>query len=219
MAINSTYYLDAADLSLATAVYLESTLTNKAPDGFYGDGTISRQQSGGILLAAETCAACEVQVQCFEGIWEEGDPAHPTGGSVTYIDAELNTVTQDLIWLGDTVAIEYIEIISFTGVVEVDCSFLLAYKTPGANEGEISCSSIPPADNFYIYGGDLSCIIADGQIACNTPNLLDKFDGEDKYYLAVYALCDGDNFTYLIQIGTNGYITVIEQCPPTPPPP
>jgi len=95
----------------------------------------------------------------------------------------------------------------------------LAYRTPGANEGEISCSSIPPATNFYIYGGDLSCVIADGQIACNTQSLLDKFDGEDRFYLAVYALCDGNNFTYLIQIGIDGYITVIEQCPPPPPPP
>jgi len=58
MAINSTFYLDAADLTLATAVFLDLSLTLIAPDGFYGDGTITRQQSGGILLTAEACATC-----------------------------------------------------------------------------------------------------------------------------------------------------------------
>ena len=163
--------------------------------------------------------SCNPQAICYEGVWEEGDPAHPEGGSVTYINADGDTIIQDLIWLGDTVGIVYLEIISFTGVVEADCSFPLAYRTPGANEGEISCSSIPPAANFYIYGGDLSCVIADGQIACNTQSLLDKFDGEDKYYLACYALCADDANNYLIQIGIDGYITVIEACPPPPPPP
>jgi hypothetical protein len=57
MATNSTYYLDAADLATATAVYLDSSLAFLAPDGFYGDGTISRQQSLGILLPAETCVS------------------------------------------------------------------------------------------------------------------------------------------------------------------
>jgi hypothetical protein len=58
MAINAPFFLDAPDLVTATAVYLDSALTNKAPDGFYGEGTITRQQSAGILLAQEDCATC-----------------------------------------------------------------------------------------------------------------------------------------------------------------
>jgi len=58
MAVNSTYYLDAANLSLATSVYLDLALTMLAPDGFYGDGTTTRQQSAGILLAAAACSDC-----------------------------------------------------------------------------------------------------------------------------------------------------------------
>ena len=58
MAINSTYYLDAADLTTATSVYLDAGLTNLAPDGFYREGTVVRQQSTGILLAADTCEEC-----------------------------------------------------------------------------------------------------------------------------------------------------------------
>lgn len=58
MAINSTFYLDAANLSLATSVYLDSSLSLLAPDGFYKDGTITRQQSAGILLAVDSCDTC-----------------------------------------------------------------------------------------------------------------------------------------------------------------
>lgn len=58
MAVNAPFYLDAANLTSAVSVYLDSELNNLAPDGYYGDGTITRQQSSGILLTAETCATC-----------------------------------------------------------------------------------------------------------------------------------------------------------------
>lgn len=58
MAINSTYYLNAADLATATAVYLDLALTLIAPDGFYSDGVITREQSLGILLTAAPCPSC-----------------------------------------------------------------------------------------------------------------------------------------------------------------
>jgi hypothetical protein len=58
MAVNSTYYLDAASLSLATAVYLDSSLSLIAPNGFYADGTVVRQQSSGVLLSFSTPDLC-----------------------------------------------------------------------------------------------------------------------------------------------------------------
>jgi hypothetical protein len=58
MAVNSTYYLNALDLATATSVYLDNLLLNIAPDGFYSDGVITRQQSLGILLAANPCPTC-----------------------------------------------------------------------------------------------------------------------------------------------------------------
>jgi hypothetical protein len=58
MAINAPYFLDAANLTSATSVYLDAGLTNLAPDGFYREGTVVRQQSTGILLAADTCPSC-----------------------------------------------------------------------------------------------------------------------------------------------------------------
>jgi hypothetical protein len=55
MAVSSTYFLNAADLTSATAVYTDFSLTNKAPDGAYSDGTISRQQIQGVLSTSEAC--------------------------------------------------------------------------------------------------------------------------------------------------------------------
>lgn len=66
MAINATYYLDAANLSVATSVYLDSSLTYIAPDGFYRDGTVVRQQSTGILLAPETCDCTKPALRSYE---------------------------------------------------------------------------------------------------------------------------------------------------------
>lgn len=71
MAINSTYYLDADDLILSTAVYLDSSLTLIAPDGFYGDGTTTREQSSGILLVAEGCTSCASP--CDTSVGGDGD--------------------------------------------------------------------------------------------------------------------------------------------------
>jgi hypothetical protein len=60
MAINSTFYLNGADLATSTAVYLDFQLLNLAPNGFYGDGTIVRQQVSGILLPYQTCSGCPI---------------------------------------------------------------------------------------------------------------------------------------------------------------
>ena len=70
MAINSTYYLNGADLATATAVYLDAALSLIAPDGFYSDGAISREQSLGILLPAESCGDCGTP--CGEDITASG---------------------------------------------------------------------------------------------------------------------------------------------------
>jgi len=85
MAINSPFFLDAVDLATATAVYLDLSLTNIAPDGFYGDGTITREQSSGILLTAEACATCGTSC---------GSPISGSGGQGIY-QVNLDTGTID----------------------------------------------------------------------------------------------------------------------------
>ena len=57
MASTGTYYIDTADFSTATAVWIDATLTTKAPDGYYSFEGNYRQQSSGILTAISTCTA------------------------------------------------------------------------------------------------------------------------------------------------------------------
>lgn len=58
MATSSTFYLNGPSLASATAVYTNSSLTTLAPNGYYSDGTIVRQQSSGSLLPQSTCPSC-----------------------------------------------------------------------------------------------------------------------------------------------------------------
>ncbi len=58
MAIQGTYYLDAPSLSTATVIYSNASLTVVAPDGFYADGLIVREQASGVLLPQSTCPSC-----------------------------------------------------------------------------------------------------------------------------------------------------------------
>jgi len=56
----ATYYLDGNTLANSAAVYTNVNLTSCAPDGYYSDGVISRQQIGCVLSPAEECAACHL---------------------------------------------------------------------------------------------------------------------------------------------------------------
>ncbi len=54
----ATYYLDAATLPQATAVYLDANLTQCAPDRWYSDGVNVRQQVSCQLLPNALCPSC-----------------------------------------------------------------------------------------------------------------------------------------------------------------
>lgn len=58
MATQQTYYLNGPTLAEATSVFLDVGMTTCAPDGYYSDGTIARQQVGCVLLPAEACPLC-----------------------------------------------------------------------------------------------------------------------------------------------------------------
>jgi hypothetical protein len=57
MATSTTYYIDTDNFSTATAVWINSGLTTKAPDGYYSFGDNYRQQFEGLLLAITSCTA------------------------------------------------------------------------------------------------------------------------------------------------------------------
>lgn len=60
MPIRQPFYLNANNLYSSTAVFLDAALTMCAPDGFYSDGTIVRQQVGCVLLPQQNCTTCSV---------------------------------------------------------------------------------------------------------------------------------------------------------------
>lgn len=212
-----SYYIDSDLFDTATSIWLDELQTELAPDGLYLlDGTY-RQLLSGLLLDPVPCPGCEVQSKCFEGVWEEGDILHPDGGSITYVNADAYTITQDLIWLGDLVVIEYLEILSVIGVVEIDCGSI--ELTEGLrSDGFVSSDICGEAleNTVFIYGNP-GCVIEDGNIACNTNNILDTFNGNNEHYTIYLLLCDTDLYTYVCQIDTEGVITVIQNCPAPPP--
>jgi len=92
MAAIGTYYFDGTTLANATSVYTNASLTTLAPDGFYSDAGIVRQQVNGILLNAQTCNSCAVD--CGSGVTASSngngfytanvDLANSTGAVVVY---------------------------------------------------------------------------------------------------------------------------------------
>lgn len=58
MPIQQQYYLNGPDLSSSTAIFLDALMTICAPNGFYSDGTIVRQQVGCVLSTASSCPDC-----------------------------------------------------------------------------------------------------------------------------------------------------------------
>ncbi len=66
MAAFGNYFIDSTTLALATAVFTDNALSNPAPDGFYSQGTVVREQVNGLLTAVQTCPSCTFP--CGQGI-------------------------------------------------------------------------------------------------------------------------------------------------------
>lgn len=79
MATSSSYYINGPSLGSSTAVFLDATLTTLAPDGFYSDSVISREQVGGALLPQQDCdcGGIPVSYNCVDGSCV--DPGDGTG--------------------------------------------------------------------------------------------------------------------------------------------
>lgn len=98
MPTQQTFYLDAPTLATATKVFLDSGMTLCAPDGYYSDGTVARQQVGCVLLPAETCPECGEPCQgpveealSYEGTYfipfEAGTVPSSTGAIIVTINS------------------------------------------------------------------------------------------------------------------------------------
>lgn len=111
MAISSTYYIDTADFSTATAVWTDTALTTKAPDGYYSFGGNYRQQFEGLLLSIQSCSSSPSYYP-YLNTPTFVDSTPPSGGSVTcvyFTDPEGSYVRNDFysntddIQVGDSV--------------------------------------------------------------------------------------------------------------------
>jgi hypothetical protein len=60
MPIQQPFYINGPSLASATAVFLDAALTLCAPDGFYSDASVVREQVGCVLLPQNTCPTCIV---------------------------------------------------------------------------------------------------------------------------------------------------------------
>ena len=58
MATTGTYYYSSASFSTATALFTDADLSSFAPDGWYSDQSIVRQQASGVLFAEDDCPNC-----------------------------------------------------------------------------------------------------------------------------------------------------------------
>lgn len=58
MASLGNYYINASILDYASGVFTDAALTTLAPDAYYSNGLIVRQQVGGILMPAQGCDSC-----------------------------------------------------------------------------------------------------------------------------------------------------------------
>ncbi len=70
MASNEIVFLNGPTLSSATAVFIDDALTTCAPDGFYSDGSVVREQVDCVLLPPVICPSCTTP--CNTNIVGEG---------------------------------------------------------------------------------------------------------------------------------------------------
>ena len=58
MASLGNYFIDGSTLQVATAVFTTDEMTTAAPDGFYSDGVVVREQVNGLLTNTVVCPSC-----------------------------------------------------------------------------------------------------------------------------------------------------------------
>lgn len=88
MATSSSYYLNAPSLGSATAIFTDDALSICAPNGFYSNGSIVREQVDCVLLPQQTCPACATPC---------GETINASGGQGIYLlDLETGTTGGDI---------------------------------------------------------------------------------------------------------------------------
>lgn len=68
----STFYINGPTLSSSTCVFSNSSLTICAPNGFYSDGTVTRELVDCVLLSPVPCPACEINCSAATSLIASG---------------------------------------------------------------------------------------------------------------------------------------------------
>jgi len=148
-----TYFFDGTSFSGATAVYTTSALTTPAPDGYYSQGGLYRQQFGGLLGPVVPCPACTIDC---------GDPILGQGNHGKYIlNLQLGStpgaaiITFNVGAPGVELAVPdgctwFYEDAAGTPIAASEYSSLVG----GYQEGLIGCQSGYPASWYYCNGGN-----------------------------------------------------------------
>lgn len=205
--VSDIFYVDSDSFATASGIWIDFDQTTLAPDGYYMSDDVYRQLLSGVLLDPVPCPGCTPQIKCFEGVWEEGDPAHPDGGSVTYVNTDGDTITQDMIWLGNTVTIELIEVISYTGVIEVECAPLYDWLYVLITDPETEGCVTEPTTPFKIQSDPYNTL-TNGDLAFELDGIT-PFDGGGSTYNVVAS--DFSNGGYTVEISL-GVISIINVC-------
>lgn len=108
MASSSTFFLNGPSLASATAVFLDSNLTVCAPDEFYSDGLIARQQVNCILLPQQNCPSCPGLFPSFLGSlqFSNANISCNTNINQTYYFEKVHVEPDSFVGLNDNVFID-----------------------------------------------------------------------------------------------------------------
>jgi hypothetical protein len=86
----TTYYINGPTLSSSTAIFTDAAMTTCAPDGYYADGPIVRQQVDCVLLPEQECPFCGIN--CADALFEG-----PVNQGVYYMSVSLGATVGPVI--------------------------------------------------------------------------------------------------------------------------
>jgi hypothetical protein len=197
------YYLNAS-FADSTSIFTDANMTTYADNGFYTfEGTV-RELVDGVLLPAQTCGNCEPSVYCFEIPLD-------VSYTISYID-EFGETTE-ITGLGDDSLISVIAIVilSYEGAILVDCNTEPALRSDiGIVDPEVvdGCSEALEIPIFIVTS--VTGEINSGDVACNSEDPLDTFDGGGLYYRL--SLDSDPSNSKVCLVGVDGVISVYSIC-------
>lgn len=159
MPVIQQYYLDAPSLGSATSVFIDSALTVCAPDGYYSDGVITREQVGCVLLPEQPCPECGLP--CDSTLLADEDYQ-----GVFRVDSNSGTATGAIkVWLDPQNIPEGIRVVfnsqvynklssPIDGLHQTTSTFGYTYIGNTANDCGITGMTYPALTNYTFDGVD-----------------------------------------------------------------